>query len=282
MKSYTEEIIAIPAIDGYPLQSIVYRPVEDSIGIVLICPGLGIPKEFYSDYCAFVAINGYDTIVFDYRGIGKEQVSNQYDISLRNWAQLDIPGVLDWISKNNSRKNIVFIGHSIAGQMAGLIPNYQLIDQFIFISSTGGYWTLFDFPLNLFTIFMFWIHIPITARLFGYLPPSLTYRGVRISKGVALEWAKISRQKNYLSAYFGKTISNEYYRQIDKRIDWVTFEDDAIATERAVADMMSYYPNAEIVHHRINPKELNLERIGHAGFFREKGRDLWIILIRLL
>lgn len=270
-----KEFLTIPALDGYPLKLCTFFPRREVKGAILLCPGLGIPKEYYNDYCSFLAEERYAVVVFDYRGIGKEEEQSEYEINLRNWAILDIPGVLNWVDGQFPDKKIYLFGHSIAGQMAGLIPNHKLVERFVFISSTGGYWTQFDFPLNLLTLFMFWFHVPLTARLFGYMPPSLTYRGVGIAKGVALEWAAISRKKDYLSAFFGKTINEEFYKNIGQKIDWISFEDDAIATARAIQSMMDYYPNAKITHHRIDPMKLNIGRVGHAGFFRRKARELW-------
>ena len=223
MQTSTIETLKISALDGYPLKTCVYSPEGITKAVILLAPGLGIPKEYYHDYCQFLAEEGYTTVIFDYRGIGKEDKGCKFEINLRNWGMLDIPGVLNWISESFPDRRIFLFGHSIGGQIAGLIPNYYLVDRFVFISTTGGHWSLFDFPLNILTIFMFYIHIPFTARLLGYMPPSLTYRGVGIARGVALEWAAISRKKGYISAYFGKTIKKEFYteNQSKNRLDFL-------------------------------------------------------------
>jgi len=276
--------LSIITKDGFELPSILYEPEEMVKGSVLLCPGLGIPKEFYGEYCSFLAQEGYTTLIFDYRGIGNNEArKNEVRMNLRNWGIEDIPVCLDWLNINYPNQKIIFIGHSVAGQIAGLAHNFNLVDRFIFISSTGGHRSLFGFPMNLLTWFMFHLHIPITSRLFGHMPPSLTYRGVAIAKNVALEWARWSRKKDYISAFYGREIPKNYYSSITQSIDWISFEDDAIATHKAVEYMMSYYENAKLTKRRYDPKKEGLPRVGHAGFFRKKlGSAFWKVPLEII
>lgn len=265
------------AKDGYVLSGLLFEPDKHPQGAILLCPGLGIPKEFYAKYGAYLADEGYLTLLFDYRGIG-EQVSQESDerVNLQNWGLEDIPGALTYLNENYPKLKITMIGHSVGGQVAGLIINHHLVDRFIFIATTGGYWPIFDFRMKLLSWFMFNVHIPITTRIFGYLPPSLTYRGVRIAKGVALEWAYWSRQKKYISALFGKEIKHNYYKEIKHRIDWIWSLDDEISVPAAVQSMMDYYTNATIINHPIDPSSLGIAKIGHAGFFTSSCKEkLW-------
>ena len=171
----------------------------------------------------------------------------------------------------------------MGGQVAGLMSNYHLIERYFFFCSTAGHWRLFDFPMNIFSLFMWYVHIPITTRLLGYMPKSLTYRGVSMSKGVAVEWAAWSRRKKYISAFFNKTIEKEYYSDITQKISILSFTDDPIATNRAMTSMLAYYKNASIEKHRINPSDLGLGRIGHSGFFtRKANQQLWRLPLDLI
>lgn len=266
--------IEIKANDGLLLAANVFKPDSDAKGTVLLCPGLGIPKEFYFQFCEFLSLHGYICIVFDYRGLGKRSSSLQ-EINLRNWGIEDIPGALDYLKGEHPHLKLYFIGHSIGGQIAGLISNHHLIERFIFISSTGGYWREFNFPLNLYTYFLFHVQIPLMVLIFGYMPKSLTYRGVAISKGVASEWAAWSREKEYIRSYLKKNRIHHCYNEIQHKIDWISFEDDPIATDKALTSMMNYYPNAHITQHSFNPKEFGISRIGHSGFFTKKAKDAY-------
>jgi len=110
----------------------------------------------------------------------------------------------------------------------------------------------------------------------------LTYRGVSIAKGVALEWAAWSRKKAYIAAFFDSTIPHNYYESIHQKIDLIFFTDDPITTDRAMNSMMAYYKNAPIERHRIDPKKRGLGRIGHSGFFTSKAKDIWAFPLTLI
>ena len=52
-------------------------------------------------------------------------------------------------------------------------------------------------------------------------------------------------------------------------IRWLSFSDDPIAPFGAVEALRSYYPNAAIERRHHAPADLELEAIGHFGFFRK-------------
>ena len=277
--------ITITTPDQVKLEAILYESTTPSKGAILLNPGLGIPKEFYQNYAAYLAENDYNCLVYDYRGIansGKE-TTNKKTINLRNWGIIDMPTMIDYLHQKYPQQKIYFIGHSIGGQIAGLVHNHHLVERFIFVATTHGYWPLFNFPLNLFSAFMWYLHIPITANLFGYMPPSLTYRGIRMAKGVALEWAAWSRKKKYIAHYFGKNIPHNYYQKIDQNIDVIRFEDDPIAIPKTVNAMMGYYKNAPIKIHSFDPKKMGEKRVGHSGFFSAKlGQPFWELPLEII
>ena len=263
--------------DGVQISALLFSPKSQSKGVILFCPGLGIPKEFYLNYCEFLRSSDYRVLVFDYRGIGKDDLREKTSkINLTNWPLQDIPACINYILREFPSDKIYYVGHSVAGQIAGLVPNIESIDRFVFFCSTGGHYRLFEFPLNLFTFFMFYVHIPIVSTLFGHLPKGLTYRGVAISKGVAKDWAMFSRHPLYFRGFVKSRFEKDLYEKITQKIDWISFSDDPIATSKALKFMMGHYKNAPISHHQIDPKSLSLSRIGHSGFFnKKKGRKLW-------
>lgn len=277
--------ILITTSDNFPLKGLLFEPTEAIKGAILLNTGLGIPKEFYKNYAAYLAEKGYACLVYDYRGINEVKTDKitAKTINLRNWGLIDMVDTLEFLKIKYPTTKLYLVGHSIGGQLAGLMKNHHLLERIIMISTTGGYWPLFNFPLNIFSAFMWYLHIPITANLIGYMPRSLTYRGVKIAKGVALEWAAFSRKKDYIAAFFNKTIPKNYYTEITQKIDNILFKDDQIATPRAVSSMMDYYTNATVREHWIDPKKHGLARIGHSGFFSKKlGKSFWDFSLELI
>jgi len=55
----------------------------------------------------------------------------------------------------------------------------------------------------------------------------------------------------------------------------LSFEDDPWATEEAVADLYDRYKNSQRRHIHIHPKDVDMSKIGHVGFFRPGSELLW-------
>jgi predicted alpha/beta hydrolase len=279
-KSYIVKMhdhVEILTQDDIYLPALIFHAHRESRGVILLCPGLGIPKEFYVSYCKYLQEQNYDVLIFDYRGLGEAHLKDQTGrINLIEWAIQDIPACINYLRERHPDKKLFFFGHSIGGQIAGLVPNFHLVDKAVFFCSTGGHSASFDFPVNVFSFIMFYIQIPLVTKFFGYLPKGMTYRGVAIAKGVAQQWAKISRHPKYFLGFIGNLIPKAYYDQVNQPILWLSFTDDKIGTTRALRFMMDHYTNAEISKERIDPQKEGLPRIGHSGFFNSsKGKQLW-------
>ena len=156
------ELVNILTKDGISLEAFLFNPLSDRKGVILICPGLGIPKEFYNSYCEYMQQKGYSVLIFDYRGLGDAHLKDRTGkVKLSAWAEHDIPSCIDWLKERYPNEKLYFFGHSVGGQIAGLVPNFHLIHKAVFFCSTGGYFTLFDFPVNVFSFIMFYIQIPL-------------------------------------------------------------------------------------------------------------------------
>lgn len=276
--------ISIQTADGINLNAYLYSSEHSPKGIIILGPGLGVPQGYYDKYARFLSGENYHVILFDYRGIGEEHLNLASDkINLRNWGLEDMVAVIAFCQKEYPQLPRYAILHSIGGQVLGLVRNHQLLERVVTISTMGGYWKDEVFPVNLTTWFMWYIHIPLITWLFGYLPPSLTYRGTPIAKGVAREWAAWGKKANYISAFFGKTISQNYYPEIKLRMDAIWFTDDILATKRTLASVLDYYSNAKLKKWPLNPSDYGVGKIGHSGFYSSKCKGrLWQLPLEIL
>ena len=74
-----------------------------------------------------------------------------------------------------------------------------------------------------------------------------------------------------------------YHKTFQRILLIFSFTDDPIATDRAMKSILSYYKNAPIEKHRINPSDFGLGRIGHSGFFtRKANKKLWRLPLDLI
>jgi len=106
--------ITITTTDKVDLHGFLYEPKQPTKGAILLNPGLGIPKEFYQKYAAFLAEKGYVCLVYDYRGIAEsgKNVLDKKVINLRNWGIIDMVATIDYLHQNypEQRPHMV-IGH---------------------------------------------------------------------------------------------------------------------------------------------------------------------------
>jgi predicted alpha/beta hydrolase len=186
-----EEVIKIIAEDGYTLSGTLREPSSGFKGFIQINSGTGIPERFYRHFAKYLTKQGYVTVTFDYRGIGKSKPEKLKGFEATNfqWGELDMTAVLNWGIKNYPDLEKIVIGHSMGGQLIGTMKNADKIDRTILIASGTGFWK--DMPrsiLKIFMPFLWYLYIPFTTTICGYGGAKKIKQGENLPKGVALQW----------------------------------------------------------------------------------------------
>lgn len=270
--------IKIPATDGFQLAATLYLPAEERNNnrVVLINSAMAVQRSYYDQYARFLSEEGFTVITFDYRGMGDslpEPLKN-FNTSVSEWAEKDIAGVINWISEQFNSA-IMVIGHSMGGQVIGLVPNNTKITAVLAIAAQSGYWRLWDAPRKYFMALLWYVLIPTLTRLFSYLPGKNVGLGEDLPAGVALEWARWGQNPNYIVDRDGKPI-RDYFKTFTAPMLVYSFEDDIYAPKRTVEGLLSFYSQAKITHQHVSPQDLGVASISHFGFFREQFRSsLW-------
>ena len=273
-----EEEIVIKASDGYGLSAIRRITSKKRKGIIQIHCGTGIPQLLYSNFAKFLTENGYDTLTFDYRGIGKSAPKSLkgFKASLSDWGNKDMTGILDWITANYPDDKKIIMAHSMGGQLIGLMKNNDMIDQVFLIASSTGYWLDMSFPYKLMLPPVWFLFIPLNASIFGYVNAKKIRQGENLPKGVALEWRDWCVNPNYFEDQFKKARTPLYFDQLNAPLTSIQVTDDPIANKVTANKILKYYTNSEISIRVISPEKLNVRKIGHTGFFSRKFKDpLW-------
>ena len=263
--------IAIPARDGYRLAASAFEPDADPGDVVLINSATAVPRRYYRHFAAALAAAGYHTLSYDYRGIGgsRPQRLRGFEASMRQWAALDMAGVIDWIIAELRPRRLFMVGHSVGGQIAGLLNNAQSIDGMVTVSAQSGYWALQGAEQKIVAAVHAYLTLPLVSRLFGYMP----WPGVSedLPRAAALEWASWCRNPKYLLG--DDTLPLERFARFSAPVLAYSISDDKWGTARSVDAMMGAYPNLERRH--LTPADAGLRAIGHFGYFRPESRALW-------
>jgi predicted alpha/beta hydrolase len=270
--------INIPATDGYELGATLYQSdIGNANGkIILINSAMAVKRAFYDKYARFFSDEGFSVITFDYRGIGDSRPPSLkgFNATARDWAEKDIAGAIDWVAKQFPSARLLVVGHSMGGQVLGLLPNHQRIAAALTVAAQSGYWGLWDPPRRRYFMLFFWyVMLPTLTGLFSYFPGRRFGMGEDVPAGVALEWARWGRNPNYLVEHDGV---RERYKAFSAPILAYSFSDDTYAPKRTVEGLLSFYSQARTAHRHIAPRELSVPAIGHFGFFKEQFKSsLW-------
>ncbi len=277
-RNMKERKVGILAKDGFKLEAILLEPDGKSRGTVQINSGTGIPKEFYKKFASYCADQGYVTIIYDYRGIGGSKPSKLKGFNATNtdWGTLDATAIMHWLKMNYQDQKRIVIGHSMGGQIVGLMENGYEIDEIYMIAVGTGYWK--DMPksrLKNWIPFLWYFYIPFSIGIHGYANAKKIKQGENLPKGVALEWRKWCLNESYWEPDFGKTIDRALFGKIKAPIKSITFTDDHITSSTANRKLLSYYYSAPKEHIAFAPSNEGLTKIGHFGFFSQKASHLW-------
>ncbi|WP_420386344.1 alpha/beta fold hydrolase [Roseivirga sp.] len=273
----TSEII-IDTIDGYQIVGTKRSNKQKCKGVIIINCGTGIPQLVYGNFAEFLTQNGYDTITYDYRGIGKSAPKSLrgFKATLEDWGRYDMTAVFDWVINSYPNDKKIVVGHSMGGQLIGLMQNNHQIDQIFLIASSTGYWLDMSFPYKLIWPPIWFIFIPYSIFLYGYVKAKSMNQGEDLPKGVALQWKKWCTNPNYFDLDLASSDSPLYFNQIKVPLNSIQISDDPIANNITASKILRYYKNAIKRIEVISPEDLGVSRIGHTGFFSRKVKNpLW-------
>jgi predicted alpha/beta hydrolase len=257
---------------GFALASSVFEaPRSDTI--VVINAATGVPRYFYRHFAAYLRDQGWTAVTYDYRGIGGSAPPKLrgFEARMRDWALLDMSSVFDWVAAEFQPRRIFSVGHSFGGQGLGLIDSPHCISAAVGVSAQSGYWRVQVGREKYKVWFAVTVLIPVFARLFGFFPWSKLAPGEDLPKGVALEWARWARSRNYLLD--DRALPLERYESFEAPILAYSIDDDGWGGPTAVDAMMRAYPN--VTRRHLVPAEFGLDRLGHTGFFRKGREPIW-------
>lgn len=279
----TFENLTITCADSYSLTARFY-PAEQSTNRlpILVCPATGITQSFYHHFIEWLAQQGSDVLVFDFRGIGDSLHGpiRQSTASIQDWGQLDIPAAIETLLNKTGKEQVILLGHSAGGQLLGIVSNYKKVAQVIAISGSTGHVKGLKGRTKRMAPVMFNMIFPISSLVKGYGATKFLGMGENLPKNVAKQWAEFCSKPGYVMNAIGKTIFEDYHNEIQCPITVYWSSDDEIATEANVKDLLRLYPEAPTEMIELKPKDTGHKAIGHMLMFRKSHQNLWPIMTK--
>jgi len=264
--------------DGTRIWVSCYTPAYISHRVMIIGPGVGLKNEYYDAFANYLCEQGFTIITFDYRGVGNSapEKLNGYQASMHQWAVQDINAVLLYTKQQYPNQEIIYLGHSIGGEIIGLAPASQYVNKMIFISSALSCAKLFPLRDRI-KIAGLKMLARTTSRLYGYFPGRQFYIFDDLPNGVVHEWANWCDNANGLFDIF----PDNNYRKLTIPVLSLTFTDDWHCPPRAVKELLNRFENAMITWYHLKPKDIGMKRIGQNDFFHLSMKiTLWELLLK--
>jgi predicted alpha/beta hydrolase len=267
------EPLRLTAADGYALSGRVFGARKQ--GPVLVINGAtGVHQRYYARFAEWAADRDATVLTWDYRGIGESRPYRLQGFTgtMSDWGRHDFEGVLRFVQREWSGRQIVALGHSVGGQLIGQAASNPLLSRVVTVGSQFGSWNLWPRPRRWAMAGLWYGVMPAVTRAMGYFPGSLGI-GADLPKEVALEWARWCRSPEYFLAH---GVSGEGYARLSVPLLSFSFSDDTFAPKAAVDALHALYANAQLERRHFSPRELAVKAVGHFGFFRESFREtLW-------
>ena len=275
--------LELEATDGHPLSATLREPRGVRKGVVQIQGGVGIAQSFYAALASFLVEHQYAVLTFDYRGIGRSKPERLkgYDATIIDWGEKDMTSVFDWLIARFPDDKKIVLGHSIGGQMVGLMRNSDQIDQLIFVSASTGYWKNMSSPAKWGAAFAWYGYVPIVVSLLGYANSRQIRWGEDLPKGVALQWRRWCVHDNYFESD-AALMDLSRFKQLSTRLYCIYCADDPVANDLTVSNLLEHYPHTKVNLRKVYPHEVGLKKIGHSGYFQEECRSLWEELLETI
>ncbi|HEU4410296.1 MAG TPA: alpha/beta fold hydrolase [Polyangiaceae bacterium] len=276
--SVSAQAKTIAARDGLPLACTLYVPAgrEPERAVIVGC-ATAVRRGFYEPYARYLAANGCATLTFDYRGIGgslKGPVARA-SATIRDWGENDYAAVVDAMADEFAGLKLQIVGHSVGGQLLGLLENNHRIASAVTVAAQHGYWRLYPAKSGLTYAGLWYGVMPGLAHALSYFPAKKLKLGEDLPKGVALQWARWARSPHYMIDDAGVPLRKGFDRYEGPVLAY-SFEDDERAPEACVRALHGYFKKTEVEFRHVRPAALGVKGIGHVGFFRAQFKHtLW-------
>jgi len=263
--------------DGNALVFRTFSATGTPKAAVIIPSAMGVAQKFYTEFAQWLAKQGYHVTTFDYRGIGfsAPRSLRGYTMNIFDWARQDCAAIIDRVKTQLPDLPLYWIGHSLGGQLLGLIPNRERIDRVVTVATGTGYWLENTWRTKSVVWWLWYVVTPLALRMAGYFPGKRLRKVGDLPHGVMAQWRRWCLNREYVVGAAGEQV-REAYASVRTPMLSLSFTDDEMRSARGIKSLHGLYVNAPVEYRRIAPPEVGVKHIGHFGFFRPQFEStLW-------
>ena len=255
----------------------VYESKPEHKATVVIASALGVIRQYYKDFAIWLSNNGYRVITFDYSSMGNSSADSykKSKANISEWAENDCKAILQKAAELAETKDIYWIGHSLGGQITALVPNINIVSKVITIACGSGYWRQNSVALKRKSWLLWFFVAPVSLSCLGYFPGKRLGMVGNLPYGVMKQWRKWCLHPQYLYGVEDVRVQRAY-QKFSKPITSISFSDDELMSAQNINSLHSFFGKSPLKMTKIHPEQVNANKIGHFGFFKETFKNsLW-------
>jgi predicted alpha/beta hydrolase len=267
----------VAAADGYDLAAHEFGDHHAARSGVLIVPAMGVEQQYYAPFAQWLAGRGHFVVTFDYRGIGHSRRGSlrQLAADVMTWAELDTAAALDAVRRAVDSRPLIWIGHSLGGQILGLVPGHENVAAMVTVAAGSGWWRHYPPRIRGVAPLLWYVIVPAALAVAGYFPGRQLKIIGDVPAGVMRQWRAWCLHPDYLVGALGPEVRARYV-QLRPPVLSLSFTDDEFMSRRNIDALHALYAGAPREMQRIAPQEIGVPAIGHFGFFRKRfEHSLW-------
>ncbi|RUL70924.1 alpha/beta hydrolase [Dyella choica] len=262
------------AADGYVLGATRFPAAQPLRGRLVVAGATAVPQGFYRRFAQFASACGFETLTFDYRGIGQSKPSTLkgFQASFLDWARLDLAGAVYAMAAHDVP--LYLVGHSFGGHAFGLLPNHHQVAGLYVFGISAGWHGWMPVGERLLVLLMWNLVFPPLVWWKGYCPWQILGMGEDIPLDVYRQWRRWCRYPHYFFDDPAMPDMATTYATVHAPIMAANALDDGWALPASRDAFVRHYTNAPVDTQDLDPVPLG-GKLGHMGYFRANAEPLW-------
>lgn len=264
----TERAITVDAGDGTSFGATVFeQEAEIEVPVIVCGPAMGVRASYYRPLAEAWNRLGHPAVTFDLRGIGTSSVraGRRVDFGYREIIEGDLPALLAAVRHEFPGRRLVFMGHSLSGQLACLHAARwpQHIDQLFLVATCSVYYKPWGLGL------WFFLHMARTlSTVLGHFPGGWVGFAGREARTLVRDWSR----QGFTGAYEVTGTEVDYeslLAGLETPVHAVHFSDDRLAPRDAVEHLLAKMPREVTTRDPVEPVDFGAESLGHFEWIKE-------------
>src|SRR5262249_46648855 len=148
--------------------------------------------------------------------------------SLTTWAEQDCAAMVDLAVQRSQGHPILWMGHSLGGQLFGMIPNRDRVKAVLTVACGTGYWLHNVWELRMRVWFLWYVVVPVLLAFCGCFPGRKLGMVGDLPAGVMEQWRRWCLVPDYMVEAEGL---RDTYAQVRQPILSMSFTDDEMMSK---------------------------------------------------